>query len=139
MARLQMAHHLSRFDCRRRRSISILDDAMGKPSLPSSRQARGYWWPAASHQRTGAGSPTVIMEGGPNDSSVIWQLVQPQVSKFTRVCSYDRAGFGWSDAPNEPRSSLNIANELARLLTRGAVPRPYVLVWHDFDTLDLLT
>ncbi len=86
---------------------------------------------------TGEGSPAVIMEAGPNDSSVIWQLVQPQISKFTRVCSYDRAGFGWSDAPNEPRSSLNIANELAQLLTRAAVPGPYVLVGHDFGTLDL--
>ena len=86
---------------------------------------------------TGAGSPAVIMEAGPNDSSVIWQLVQPQISRFTRVCSYDRAGFGWSDAPNEPRSSLNIANELDRLLTRAAVPGPYVLVGHDFGTLDL--
>ena len=86
---------------------------------------------------TGAGNPTVIMEAGPNDSSVIWQLVQPDISKFTRVCSYDRAGFGWSDAANEPRSSLNIANELARLLTRAAVPGPYVLVGHDFGTLDL--
>src|SRR5258707_11825602 len=77
---------------------------------------------------TGAGSPTVIMEAGPNDSSVIWQLVQPEISRFTRVCSYDRAGFGWSDAPNEPRTSINIANELERLLTRAAVPGPYVLV-----------
>ena len=86
---------------------------------------------------TGAGSPTVILEAGPNDSSVIWQLAQPQISRFTRVCSYDRAGFGWSDAPNEPRSSLYIAQELERLLTRAAVPGPYVLVGHDFGTLDL--
>jgi hypothetical protein len=47
---------------------------------------------------TGAGSPTVILEAGPNDSSLIWQLAQPQISRFTRVCSYDRPGFGWSDA-----------------------------------------
>jgi len=86
---------------------------------------------------TGAGSPTVIMEAGPNDSSVIWQLVQPEISRFTRVCSYDRAGFGWSDAPNEPRTSSNIADELERLLSRAAVPGPYVLVGHDFGTLDL--
>jgi pimeloyl-ACP methyl ester carboxylesterase len=86
---------------------------------------------------TGAGSPTVIMEAGPNDSSVIWQLVQPDISRFTRVCSYDRAGFGWSDAPNEPRTSWNIANELDRLLARAAIPGPYVLVGHDFGTLDL--
>jgi len=86
---------------------------------------------------TGTGSPAVILEAGPNDSSVIWQLVQPEVSKFTRICSYDRAGFGWSDAPNESRSSSNIADELDRLLTRAAVPAPYVLVGHDFGTLDL--
>jgi pimeloyl-ACP methyl ester carboxylesterase len=86
---------------------------------------------------TGAGSPAVILEAGPNDSSVIWQLAQPKISGFTRVCSYDRAGFGWSDAPNEQRSSLNIASELDRLLTRAAVPGPYVLVGHDFGTLDL--
>src|SRR5436853_1531351 len=86
---------------------------------------------------TGAGSPTVVMEAGPNDSSVIWQLVQPDISRFTRVCSYDRAGFGWSDAPNEPRSSVNIAQELNRLLTRAAVPGPYVLVAHDFGGLDI--
>jgi len=77
------------------------------------------------------------MEAGPNDSSVIWQLVQPEISRFTRACSYDRAGFGWSDAPNEARSSVNIANELERLLSRTAVPGPYVLVGHDFGTLDL--
>ena len=86
---------------------------------------------------TGTGSPTVILEAGPNDSSLIWALVQPLISKFTRVCSYDRAGFGWSDAPNEPRTSSNIANELDRLLTRAPVPGPYVLVGHDFGTLDL--
>jgi pimeloyl-ACP methyl ester carboxylesterase len=86
---------------------------------------------------TGAGSPVVILEAGPNDSSVIWQLVQPEITRFARVCSYDRAGFGWSDAPNEPRSSVNVANELAQLLARAAVPGPFVLVGHDFGTLDL--
>jgi pimeloyl-ACP methyl ester carboxylesterase len=86
---------------------------------------------------TGTGSPVVILEAGPNDSFLIWQLAQPEIGKFTRVCSYDRAGFGWSDAPNEPRSSSNIADELERLLTRAAVPGPYILVGHDFGTLDL--
>src|SRR5690348_12143465 len=32
---------------------------------------------------TGTGSPTVIMEAGPNDSLVSWQLVQPDISRFT--------------------------------------------------------
>jgi pimeloyl-ACP methyl ester carboxylesterase len=86
---------------------------------------------------TGAASPTVILEVGPNDSSVIWQMVQPEISKFTRVCSYDRGGFGWSDAANEVRSSSNIADELDRLLTRAEMPGPYILVEHDFGSLDL--
>ncbi len=86
---------------------------------------------------TGTGSPTVIMEAGPNDSLVSWQLVQPEISKFTRVCSYDRAGFGWSDAPNEPRSSSNVADELARLLTRAGVPGPYVLVAFEYGALNM--
>ena len=86
---------------------------------------------------TGAGSPTVILEAGPNDSSVIWQLVQPEISRFTQVCSYDRAGFGWSAAPNQARSSSNIADELDRLLTRTMISSPYVLVGHDFGSLDL--
>jgi pimeloyl-ACP methyl ester carboxylesterase len=81
---------------------------------------------------TGEGSPTVIMDAGLGDTSFTWQLVQPEVSKFTRVCSYDRAGYGWSDAPNEARTSSNIAGELDRLLIRAAVPGPYVLVGHSF-------
>jgi len=81
---------------------------------------------------TGAGSPAVIMDSGLGDTSVIWQLVQPEISKLSRVCSYDRAGLGWSDAPNEPRTSLNIANELDRLLTRAMVPGPYILVGSSF-------
>lgn len=86
---------------------------------------------------TGTGSPAVIMEAGPDDSLVSWQLVQPEISKFTRVCSYDRAGFGWSDAPNEPRSSSNVADELDRLLTRAGVPGPYVLVAFEYGALNV--
>ena len=86
---------------------------------------------------TGSGSPTVLMENGPNDSLVVWQLVQPELSKFTRVCSYDRAGFGWSDAPNEPRTNANIADELNRLLTRAGIPGPYVLVPFEYGALNM--
>lgn len=86
---------------------------------------------------TGTGDPTVIMEAGPNDSLVSWQLVQPQISRFSRVCSYDRAGFGWSDAPNEQRTSSNVADELDRLLTRSGVPGPHVLVAFEYGALNL--
>jgi len=110
---------------------------MGEPSLSSPGKLVDIGGSRLHINCTGAGSPTVIMEAGPNDSSVIWQLVQPEITRFTRACSYDRAGFGWSDAPNEARTSVNIASELERLLSRAAVPGPYVLVGHDFGTLDL--
>jgi pimeloyl-ACP methyl ester carboxylesterase len=46
---------------------------------------------------TGAGTPSVILESGLGGSSFAWGFVQPEVAKFTRVCSYDRAGMGYSD------------------------------------------
>src|SRR5262249_32976099 len=51
-----------------------------------------------------ASQPTVILEAGVSDFSVEWSLVQPGVAKFARVCSYDRAGDGWSDLGPHPRT-----------------------------------
>lgn len=82
--------------------------------------------------KTGEGSPTVLLEASSGGWSLDWSLVQPGVAAFSRVCSYDRAGFGWSDAGPKPRTSGQIAKEL-RLLTRNAgVEGPYVLVGASF-------
>ncbi len=80
---------------------------------------------------SGQGSPTVILESGLGGPSVDWLMVQAGVSKFARVCSYDRAGYGWSDAGPEPRSSLQIAHELRQLLQSSGEKGPYVLVGHS--------
>jgi hypothetical protein len=48
---------------------------------------------------TGTGDPTVILEDGLGGSTADWGLVQPEVARFTRVCSYDRAGLGYSCSP----------------------------------------
>jgi len=64
-----------------------------------------------------------------------WSLVQPALARITRVCSYDRAGFGWSDAGPFPRTAGRIADELRRLLARAAVEPPFVLVGHSFGGL----
>lgn len=78
---------------------------------------------------TGSGEPTVILENGLGGSSLgAWSLVQPEVSTFTRVCSYDRAGMGYSDPGPSPRTARRIAHELAQLLDRGDVRGPLVLV-----------
>src|SRR6266540_5205750 len=46
---------------------------------------------------TGNGSPTVILEAGASSFAIDWALVQPEIARTNRVCSYDRAGMGWSD------------------------------------------
>ena len=81
---------------------------------------------------TGSGSPTIILEAGLGDLSDEWDKVQPEVAKFARVCSYDRAGYGGSDAGPMPRTSAEIAKELHALLQNAGEAPPYVLVGHSF-------
>jgi pimeloyl-ACP methyl ester carboxylesterase len=84
---------------------------------------------------SGSGSPAVIFDAALGASSLSWSLVQPEVARLTRACSYDRAGFGWSDAGPRPRTAGRAADELHELLRRGGVPPPYLLVGHSFGGL----
>ena len=77
---------------------------------------------------TGSGSPAVILESGAGDFSFVWALVEPGVAKFTRVCSYDRAGYAWSDAGPKPRTLAQLVYELHAVLASAGVQPPYVLV-----------
>ena len=81
---------------------------------------------------TGKGSPTVVIDAGMGCNSLYWTLVQSDISKFTRVCSYDRAGNGWSDESPLERTSQNMVNELHTLLQMDSVSAPYLLVGHSF-------
>ena len=81
---------------------------------------------------SGSGSPTVILDSGMGVPAVGWAMVQPEVAKFARVCSYDRAGYGWSEVGPKPRTSLQIAKELRALLDASGEKGPYVLVGHSF-------
>lgn len=80
---------------------------------------------------TGKGSPTVILEAMGVGWSVYWSKVQPEITKVTRVCSYDRAGFGWSESGPLPRTGRRMADELHQLLKRGGISGPYILVGHS--------
>jgi pimeloyl-ACP methyl ester carboxylesterase len=77
---------------------------------------------------TGNGSPVVILDAGLGGASTGWGFVQPEVARFTRVCSYDRAGMGYSDPGPSPRTARRIASELAELLPRSGISGPVVLV-----------
>lgn len=80
----------------------------------------------------GQGSPTVVFDAGLGDSASTWSLVQPEVAKFTRACSYDRPGLGWSDPASVPRDSQHVAAQLEDLLQQAHIAGPYLLVGHSF-------
>lgn len=75
---------------------------------------------------------TVVLEAGVMDFNVGWAKVQPEVAKFARVYSYDRAGLGWSEASPHPRTSEVIAEELHILLEKADAKMPYILVGHSY-------
>lgn len=79
-----------------------------------------------------AGSPTVILEAGAGDFSVEWSLVQPGISNFARVCSYDRSDDGWSDWGPHPRTLHQDVYELHTLLDKAGERGPFVLVGHSY-------
>src|SRR5215216_3831319 len=84
-----------------------------------------------------AGAPTVVMDSGLGGTVLDWQLVQPELAKSMRVCTFDRAGMGWSDPGPQPRTSQQIVKELHTLLGNAGVQGPYVLVGHSFGGLNM--
>ncbi|MEX2480550.1 MAG: alpha/beta hydrolase, partial [Gammaproteobacteria bacterium] len=101
-------------------------------------------WPAAGsddnanprHQLhfdcAGSGTPTVLLDAGLGGSSLEWTFVKEHLRSLTRICTFDRAGYGGSDMGPEPRTSSRITNELYLLLDDAAISPPYVLVGHSF-------
>lgn len=84
---------------------------------------------------TGRGRPTVVLLHGLGDYSFDWALVQPEVSKSVRTCSYDRAGQAWSTPGQPPRGPETGAHELHALLKTAGIKPPYVLVGHSWGGL----
>jgi len=80
---------------------------------------------------TGSGSPTIVLDAGLGNDTLIWGGVQPVLALTTRVCAYDRAGFGLSEALPAPRDADHIAGELHELLTQAKVTGPIVLMGHS--------
>jgi pimeloyl-ACP methyl ester carboxylesterase len=80
----------------------------------------------------GSGSPAVVFDSGWEDWAPVWTIVQPEVAKWTRACSYDRAGAGFSDPGRLPRTSVRIADELHSALHHAGIKGPYILIGHAF-------
>ena len=84
---------------------------------------------------TGDGLPTVLLEAGGGESSLDWRFVQPVLTKKMRVCSYDRAGLGFSDRGPLPRDAAAAVDDLHALVERGAIRKPFVLVGYSNGAL----
>jgi pimeloyl-ACP methyl ester carboxylesterase len=83
----------------------------------------------------GKGSPTVVLDSGSGGTSLDWTNIQAELAKSTRVCSYDRAGHGWSDAGRHAHTLANIAQDLDALLRISQEQGPFVLVGHSLGGL----
>jgi pimeloyl-ACP methyl ester carboxylesterase len=101
------------------------------PALGEMVDARGYNLHLNCTGEAG-GAPTVVMDSGLGGTVLDWQLVQPELAKSMHVCTYDRAGMGWSDPGPQPRTSQQIVKELHTVLGNAGVTGPYVLVGHSF-------
>ncbi len=86
---------------------------------------------------TGKGSPVVIFDSGLGDGTKAWGLVQPEVSKKTKTCSYDRAGLGFSDPATKPGVSKNAVEDLRNLLQNAKIQTPYILVGHSYGGMNV--
>ena len=85
---------------------------------------------------TGTGSPTVVLEAGSGNAADTWVSVQPEVARFTRVCSYDPAGLGQSDpVPNGVRTVQDSVDDLHALLVAADISGPIVLTGHSLGSL----
>lgn len=83
----------------------------------------------------GTGSPTLILEAGLGNDSLIWSDVQGDLSKTLTVCSYDRAGLGWSQKDSALRDADHITKDLKILLDEANVPHPLVMIGHSIGGL----
>ncbi len=77
----------------------------------------------------------MILEAGLPGSSLTWMSVFSEIAELTRVCAYDRPGYGWSQPTTSPRTAETIVQELRVLLQSTDTQPPYVLVGHSFGGL----
>ena len=88
---------------------------------------------------SGMGSPTVVLDAGHQDWAPAWAVIQPQLASWTRVCSFDRPGYGFSPPGPMPRTSKRIVTELHDALHKLGIAGPYILAGHAYGTTNMRT
>jgi pimeloyl-ACP methyl ester carboxylesterase len=85
----------------------------------------------------GRRGPVIVFDSGWSADSRAWRRVMAQLSGSYRVCAQDRAGQGQSSPGPMPRDGEAVARDLHAALTRGSVPKPWVLVGHSLGGLNM--
>jgi pimeloyl-ACP methyl ester carboxylesterase len=114
----------------------VLASAAGTTLAASDPVPRGRLVSAGQHRIhldcRGTGGPTTIVETGLGDFSFDWRLVQDRVARTRRICTYDRAGYAWSEPGPKPRTFDQINLELHDALAAAGEHGPFLLVGHSY-------
>jgi pimeloyl-ACP methyl ester carboxylesterase len=113
-------------------AIGTARDARAFPPPGQMVDVGGYKMHIVCSGPQNADAPTVILDHVGAANAAQWGLMQPEIAKTTRVCAYDRAGFGWSERGPTPRDARQSMHELHTLLGNAAIPAPYLLVGHSY-------
>jgi pimeloyl-ACP methyl ester carboxylesterase len=105
------------------------------PLPPRQGQSVDIGGRSLNYSCIGSGSPTLILENGAGGAGMYWASFQREVARYTRVCWYDRAGYGWSDPAPFPHPATAIVDDLHRLLKNAGERPPYVLAGISFGGL----
>jgi pimeloyl-ACP methyl ester carboxylesterase len=83
----------------------------------------------------GSTAPAVVIEQGAGELSKFWWPVQDEIAKFAQVCTYDRAGYGWSEQGRSGATIEDRTRELHTLLSKAGVQGPFIFVAHSYGGL----
>ena len=103
-------------------------------SVPTTT-VRGRDGGAIAIDVSGAGNPAVVLQSGLGDGKNTWAPIASTLSRSHRVFSYDRPGYGGSDATASPRDACSVARELHGALASANLAAPYLLVGHSLGGL----
>lgn len=121
--------------------LVLCANARGETAIPTAEYIEAHQLVAVEGGRRinlfciGKGEPTVLFDSGLGGDTIDWRLVQGEVAKFTRACSYDRAGYGFSDPSPRPMDVTSVVEDIHRLLSAAGIGRPIVYVGHSIAGL----
>jgi pimeloyl-ACP methyl ester carboxylesterase len=124
-------------------SIGALVQNITANALPAPMAMPGVLHDVGGHRLhlhcSGRGTPTVVLESGLHGNSALWTRIADSTAATTRVCTYDRAGTGWSEDASGAQDSKAVVTDLHQLLSVSGEAGPYVLVGHSTGGVYALT